>query len=160
MSKEIIRPEDFCHVNMTALQEQPELELSEEQLQELSDLYEGMFDSFTPGKIITGKIVNVDSDGLLVDIGYKSHGFIPKYEFGVHELKGFTLGQDIEVMLDTLENPNGNVVLSYEKAKVMRAWDVIAKLFEENKPVEGVVTHKVKGGLSVDIGIPAFLPGS
>jgi len=160
MSKEIIRPEDFCHVSISALQEQPELELSEEQLQELSELYEGMFDSFTPGKIITGKVVTADPDGLLVDIGYKSYGFIPKYEFGVHELKNFTKDQEIEVMLDTLENPYGNVVLSYEKAKVMRAWDVIAKLFEENKPVEGVVTHKVKGGLSVDIGIPAFLPGS
>jgi len=160
MSKEIIRPEDFCHVSTTAVQEEPELTLSQEQLQEMSDLFEGMFDSFTPGKILNGKVVTVDSDGVVVDIGYKSHGFIPKYEFGLHELKGFAPDQEIEVMLDTLENPYGNVVLSYEKAKVMRAWDVIAKLFEDGKPVEGAVTHKVKGGLSVDIGIPAFLPGS
>ena len=59
-----------------------------------------------------------------------------------------------------LENMHGNVMLSYEKAKAMKAWDAIMKLFDEGKPVEGVVTHKVKGGLSVDIGIPAFLPGS
>ena len=63
-------------------------------------------------------------------------------------------------MLDELENVDGNVVLSYEKAKAMRAWDAIMELFDQGKPVEGVVTHKVKGGLSVDVGIPAFLPGS
>ena len=134
--------------------------LNEEQLKELSDLYDGMFDSFKPGKIITGKVVQVDSDGVLVDIDFKSRGLIPKYEFGDHELKSFKEGDDIEVMIDTLESSEGNVVLSYEKAKAMRAWNDIMKYYEEDKPVHGVVTHKVKGGLSVDIGIPAFLPGS
>ncbi len=137
-----------------------ELTLNPEQQQELANLYEGMFDNFQPGKIVKGTIITVDSDGLLVDINYKSRGHIPKYEFANHELKNFKPGQEIEVLLETLENPEGDVVLSYEQAKTMRAWDEIAKLFEENKPVEGIVTHKVKGGLSVDIGISAFLPGS
>jgi len=69
-------------------------------------------------------------------------------------------GAEIEIIIDELENPDGNVILSYEKAKAVKAWGSITKLFDENKPVEGLVTHKVKGGLSVDIGIPAFLPGS
>lgn len=160
MSKELIRPEDFGRVNVPPVEDDASLEISPEQLQEMSDLYEGMFENFAPGKTLIGKIVSVSSDGVLIDVGYKSHGFIPKYEFGVHELKELKAGGELEVMLDTLENPYGNIVVSYEKAKVRRAWDTIVKLYEENKPVQGVVTHKVKGGLSVDIGVPAFLPGS
>lgn len=158
MSKEVISPDQFCQVDRTP--EETELELTEEQLQVLSELYEGLFDTFQPGKIIKGTVVRADSDGVLVDIQFKSHGLISKYEFSDHELKTLKPGQEIEVMLDTLENPDGNVVLSYEKAKALRAWGEIIKLYEEEKPVHGLVTHKVKGGLSVDIGIPAFLPGS
>ncbi len=106
------------------------------------------------------KCLKASNDGVLVDIDYKSDGLIPAYEFTEHEFKRLVPGAEIEVMLDELENLDGTVLLSYEKAKAMKAWDSIMKLFEENKPVEGVVTHKVKGGLSVDIGIPAFLPGS
>ena len=84
----------------------------------------------------------------------------PAMNFHEHELKKFKAGDEIEVILDELESTEGNVILSYEKAKAMQAWDEITKLFEEEKPAEGMVTHKVKGGLSVDIGIPAFLPGS
>ncbi len=160
MAKEVIRPEQFAQVQDKSMLEDTHLELSPEQLQELSELYDGMFDSFKPGKIISGKIINVDSDGVLVDIDFKSHGLIPKYEFGEHELKSLKSGAEIEVMIDTLENSDGSVVLSYEKAKAMRAWNDIMKTYEEDKAVHGVVTHKVKGGLSVDIGIPAFLPGS
>ncbi len=160
MAKEVIRPEQFARSQNKSLFEDMELELNTEQLQELSDLYEGIFDIFQPGKIITGKIIQVDSDGVLVDIEFKSRGLISKFEFGDHELKGLKAGDDIEVMIDTLENPDGSVVLSYEKAKAMRAWNDIMKHYEAGEPVHGVVTHKVKGGLSVDIGIPAFLPGS
>lgn len=159
MSKELIRPEQFCNVKFSNAQESS-LELSEQQLQELSDLYEGMFDTFQAGKVVTGTVVQIDSDGVLVDIKYKSRGIVPKYEFGEHELKKIKIGQEIEVMLDELENAEGTVVLSYEKAKALKSWQAVVKLFEEGKPVEGIVTHKVKGGLNVDIGIPAFLPGS
>lgn len=161
MSKEIIRPEDFAKADTTRLMEQDEaLQLNDEQLKELQDLYTGTAESFKQGKLIAGKIIKSDSDGVLVDIQYKSYGLIPRYEFSQHELKKLHEGDDIEVILDDIEGPDGNVVLSYEKAKSLKAWDEITKLFEDNKPVEGVVTHKVKGGLSVDIGIPAFLPGS
>ncbi|MCX5922344.1 MAG: 30S ribosomal protein S1 [Candidatus Dependentiae bacterium] len=160
MSKELIRPNQFCNVKGTALHDDAVLNLNEAQLAELKAIYEGTIGSFQPGKIVKGTVVRIDSDGVLVDISYKSDGLIPRFEFSEHELKKFTPGSDIEVILDQLENNDGNVILSYEKAKAMRAWDEITKLFEENKPVEGAVTHKVKGGLSVDIGIPAFLPGS
>ena len=160
MAKEVIRPEQFARSQNKSAFQDIELELNPEQLQELSDLYEGIFDNFKPGKIITGKVIQVDSDGVLVDIDFKSRGLIPKFEFGEHELKSLKAGDDLEVMIDTLESPDGSVVLSYEKAKAMRAWNDIMKHYEAGEPVHGVVTHKVKGGLSVDIGIPAFLPGS
>jgi len=158
MSKELIRPEQYRKAE--TLIEEFNVELNEEQLQELSELYEGVFDKIRTGKLIVGTIKKIDSDGVLVDINYKSEGLIPKYEFADHELKEFKAGDSIEVILDELESVEGNVVLSYEKAKALKAWDAITKLHDEGKPVEGIVTHKVKGGLSVDIGIPAFLPGS
>lgn len=160
MSKEVIKSSQFAHADAASLIPDDVVTLSEEQLRELSDLYEGIFDTLKPGKLVTGKVVRVDSDGVLVDIDYKSDGLIPRYEFSDHELKKIHPNDSIEVILDELESTDGTVVLSYEKAKALRAWDRITKLFEENKPVEGIVTHKVKGGLSVDVGIPAFLPGS
>jgi len=159
MSKEVIRPEQFAHSKSKMLLDEA-LITTPAQQEELSALYSGLLDSFQPGKIVKGHVIKVDSDGVLVDINYKSRGLVPKYEFTAHELKTLKEGQEIEVLLETLENAEGIVVLSYEQAKAMRAWDAIVKLFEENKPVEGIVTHKVKGGLNVDIGIPAFLPGS
>ncbi|MFC1842338.1 30S ribosomal protein S1 [Candidatus Dependentiae bacterium] len=158
MSKELIRPEQYRKANVSV--EEIGAELNEEQIQELSELLEGIFDTLQTGKLITGTVKKVDSDGVLVDINYKSEGLIPKYEFADHELKSLKAGDSIEVILDELESVDGNVILSYEKAKALKAWDEITKLSEEGKPVEGFVTHKVKGGLSVDIGIPAFLPGS
>lgn len=159
MSKELIRSNQFAKADSAMLQD-TDLELNHEQAEELASLYEGALQSFRRGKVITGKVVKADSDGVLIDIGYKSDGLISRYEFTEHELKALKAGDVIEVMLDDLEDNDGNVNLSYEKAKALKAWDAITKLFDENKPVEGMVTHKVKGGLNVDIGIPAFLPGS
>lgn len=158
MSKEIITARQFAHaINVWNPEE---FQMNDEQKLELAQLYTGALDSFKPGVILTGKVLRVTADGVLVDINYKSDGLIPLYEFTEHELKKFTPGSDIEVIIDELENADGTITLSYEKAKAHKAWAVILNLFEEGKPVEGVVTHKVKGGLSVDIGIPAFLPGS
>lgn len=160
MSKEIIRSSQFCTKKATAILTDESLQLNAQQRQELDSLYTGVLDAITPEKPIKATVVNVSSDGVLVDINYKSDGLIPRYEFSDYELKKLKQGDTIEVIIDQLENADGNIILSYEKAKALRAWSEIIKLHEENKPVEGTVTHKVKGGLSVDIGIPAFLPGS
>lgn len=160
MSKELIRPQQFAQADKALLMRDEELQHNEQQKAEINELYKGVFDALRVGRLATGTVVRVDSDGVLVDIGYKSDGLVPPYEFTEHEIKKFKAGDKIEVILDQLESLEGNVVLSYEKAKALKAWDSIIKLYEEGKPVEGVVTHKVKGGLSVDIGIPAFLPGS
>ena len=160
MAKELIRPEQFCTVKTKASIDQSQLQLSEDLQKELDTLYKGAVETFQLGKLIMGTVVAVEDNGVLVDIKYKSRGLVPRYEFGEYELKKLHSGDAIEVILDQLEDTDGRIVLSYEKAKEMRAWDEVTKLFEKGEPAEGVVTHKVKGGLNVDIGIPAFLPGS
>ncbi|MBD3273281.1 30S ribosomal protein S1 [Candidatus Dependentiae bacterium] len=137
-----------------------EFKLTQEEQETLSNLFTDTLQNFEVGKIIKGKVVSKENNGVIVSIDYKSDGFIPNYEFSDIELKKLNEGDEIEVILDRVEDEYGNVVLSYQKAKAIRAWEKIAKLAENDEPVSGVVTHKVKGGLSVDIGIPAFLPGS
>lgn len=160
MSKEVIKPRQFAHADRAVLLDESLIGKSEEQLKDLAAFYSGMLENVTTGKLVKGTVLKVENDGVLVDINFKSDGFIPRYEFSEHELKKIKAGDPIEVILDELESAEGGVILSYEKAKALRAWDEITRLFEEGKPAEGTVTHKVKGGLSVDIGIPAFLPGS
>lgn len=148
----------FSPINYEILEDN--LQLEGEFKVELDALYEDVARQFQVGKVIKGKIILKDHDGILVSIMYKSDGQIPHYEFSEYELKKLAVNDEIEVMLDRLEDENGMVVLSYQKAKALKAWDKIAELANADQPVTGVVTHKVKGGLSVDVGIPAFLPGS
>lgn len=116
---------------------------------------------FKVGDVVTGSVVEVQSDYVLVDINYKSEGLIPVNEFrivdGVREVK---VGDKVEVLIDRIENENGMIVLSKDKADMLRAWSDISKAAENEEVIEGTVVAKVKGGLSVDIGVKAFLPGS
>lgn len=137
-----------------------EFQLNDAQKAELTELYDDISNKFKVGKVIKGKVIAKENNGVLVNIDYKSDGLIPQYEFSDYELKGLQSGTEIDVLLDRLEDEGGCVVLSYQKAKALKAWDNITDLATSDEPVRGVVTHKVKGGLSVDVGIPAFLPGS
>jgi len=157
MSKKVLRPADFGRVSLTI---EDHFEFNKEQMQELNTLYEQACSHIKEGQLIAGKIIALDENGVLVDVQYKSNGFISRYEFTDHELKSLKIGDMIDVIIAEIENIEGEVALSYEKAKALKAWEKITKLFEEGKPVEGVVIQTVKGGLSVDIGIQAFLPGS
>ncbi|UYL09735.1 30S ribosomal protein S1 [Bdellovibrio sp. SKB1291214] len=116
---------------------------------------------FKVGDVVTGSVVEVQSDYVLVDINYKSEGLIAINEFrivdGVREVKA---GDKVEVLIDRIENENGMIVLSKDKADMLRAWTDISKAAENEEVIEGTVVAKVKGGLSVDIGVKAFLPGS
>jgi small subunit ribosomal protein S1 len=158
MSKKVLSAQQFCKASPLASDDA--VALTPQQEQELAHLYEGALGNYRQGSLTEGKVVAVTSDGVLVDIGFKSDGLIPLYEFSEDDLKKYAVGTSIEVTINDLEDANGVVVLSFEQAKAARVWSTIMKLFEENKPVEGIVTHKVKGGLNVDIGVPAFLPGS
>ncbi len=107
MSKEITRAHQFRHIKTMSIDDQ-HLTLNPEQQQELASLYEGALSTLKQGKIIVGKVIKADNDGVLVDIGYKSDGLIPAYEFSEHEIKKFAPGTEIEVILDELENVDGN----------------------------------------------------
>src|SRR5260221_4474391 len=112
-------------------------------------------------EIVRGSVVQVTKDYAVVDIGYKSEGQVPIQEFGLLEGKpNVKVGDAVEVLLESRENDTGMVVLSKEKADKMRIWDQISAPCERDELVEGTIVGRVKGGLSVDIGVKAFLPGS
>jgi small subunit ribosomal protein S1 len=128
-----------------------------------ADLFEKSLDErdFKVGDIVTGKVVEVQEDYVLVDINYKSEGLIPISEFRVVDgQREIEMGSEVEVYIDRIENENGMVVLSKDKADMARAWTDISRAAESQEVIEGTVIAKVKGGLSVDIGVKAFLPGS
>ncbi|MCB9733873.1 MAG: 30S ribosomal protein S1 [Deltaproteobacteria bacterium] len=113
------------------------------------------------GEIVTGTVIAISKDYVTVDIGYKSEGQIPIEEFaGTGETLKIKVGQEIDVYLESQENEHGQVELSKEKADKLKIWDEINDAVERNELVEGTITGRVKGGLTVDIGVKAFLPGS
>lgn len=158
MSKERLRSSQFKMVEFVPADDS--LQASQNAQADIAALYDDTLSQFKPGTIVEGTVLKVSPEGVVVDINYKADGIIPLNEFNDQELKKFIVGAPIKVIVDELESPTSTITLSYEKAKAAGAWDAIMKLYEAGEPVEGVVTHKVKGGLNVDIGIPAFLPGS
>ncbi|MEI8125685.1 MAG: 30S ribosomal protein S1 [Parachlamydiaceae bacterium] len=114
--------------------------------------------NFVPGTILKGRIVEFTKDHVVVDVGLKSEGLVPLQEFSDPSV--LTLDGEIEVYLDQAEDDNGQIVLSREKAERLRQWEYIVEHCEEGSIVKGRVLRKVKGGLMVDIGMEAFLPGS
>ncbi|MCP4912298.1 MAG: 30S ribosomal protein S1 [Oligoflexia bacterium] len=137
-------------------------ETEEVEKSEFSELLDqGEDKDFTEGEVYNGKVVHIGNDYVMVDIGYKQEGLVSTKEFlnfdGTLKIKD---GDTIEVYLEKLESPLGNLVLSKDKAEILKAWDKISEACETGTPLEGTVVAKVKGGLSVDIGVKAFLPGS
>ena len=117
--------------------------------------------NFEEGEVFKGKVINIGADYVTIDIGYKQEGLVSVKEFqsydGTLKVKA---GDEIEVYLERLESTMGNLILSKDKAEILKAWDKISLACESGEPVTGTVIAKVKGGLSVDIGVKAFLPGS
>jgi len=124
---------------------------------ELSDLIDSKFREFKEGRIVNGTIIDIRPQVVLVDIGYKSEGAIPVSEFEDEE---FEVGDVVEVLLMKLENDDGMVVLSKEKAAHRQNWEKIVAVYEDGGLVKGKVKSVVKGGLMVNVGVEAFLPGS
>lgn len=114
--------------------------------------------SMIPGSILKGRIVEITKDHVVVDVGLKSEGLVPIEEFS--DPSHVYLDAEVEVLLDQAEDDNGQIVLSREKAERLRQWEYILEHCEEGSIVKGRVLRKVKGGLMVDIGMEAFLPGS
>lgn len=111
-----------------------------------------------PGTILKGRIVEITKDHVVIDVGLKSEGLVPINEFS--DPSQLILDAEVEVLLDQAEDDNGQIVLSREKAERLRQWEYILEHCEEGSIVKGRVLRKVKGGLMVDIGMEAFLPGS
>lgn len=127
----------------------------------LMEMYEESFKRVEEGQVVRGRIIQVDKEFVLVDIGYKSEGQVPIAELTRPDgtIDG-AVGDTIDVMVERWDDDDGIVLLSKEKASKIKVWEDIRKAYEEESVVEGVITSRVKGGLSVDIGVPAFLPGS
>lgn len=124
------------------------------------ELYEQSLNQLQYGDIARGKVVQIANEMVMVDVGWKTEGFIPAAE--VKDAEGninVSVGDEIEVFIDKRDS-DGNLILSKNKAAKLKVWDEIKNACENNIPVKGKVVEKVKGGLSVDIGIIAFLPGS
>ena len=133
----------------------------EESQESLMDLYEESFKRFAEGEVVSGRIIAIDKDFVLVDIGYKSEGQIPIHEFRDESGKiKAAMGDSVEVMVEWWDDEEEVVVLSKEKAVKVKVWEEIKKAYENDGVVSGIIVSRVKGGFSVDIGVNAFLPGS
>jgi small subunit ribosomal protein S1 len=124
---------------------------------ELDALIDSKFREFKEGSIVNGMILDIRPQVVIVDVGYKSEGVIAASEFEDDEIEE---GDEVEVLLERLENDEGMIVLSKEKAAHKQNWDKIVKVFEDGGLVKGKVKSMVKGGLMVNVGVEAFLPGS
>ncbi len=126
--------------------------------EDIAKYYEESLKDIKEGQIVKGRIIAIGKNDVLIDVGYKSEGLIPLIEFT--NAKDLKVGDEIEVLLEQKENEDGMVVISKEKADKTQMWDRIINAKKEGDIVEGVIMKKVKGGLTVDIGIEAFLPAS
>ena len=127
----------------------------------LLDLYDNSFRNIAEGEVVKGTVLKVSENEVVVDVGYKSEGVISVNEF-LDETGAVMVqpGDVVDVLLERTEDRDGHIVLSREKAEKMKIWDEVEKAFADRKVVIGRVIERIKGGLAVDIGVRAFLPGS
>ncbi len=124
-------------------------------------LFENSMRSVKPGGLVKGRVVGITATHVMIDVGYKSEGQIPIQEFSDREGKvQVNVGDEVDVFFDSSETENGGIILSRERAENIKMWEEIEKAHREGLGVEGVILAKVKGGFKVDVGVPAFLPGS
>ncbi|MDT3697419.1 MAG: 30S ribosomal protein S1 [Ignavibacterium sp.] len=134
-------------------------EYSQEEFLALAKLYSDSFRDVKEGELIKGKVVRIQGDNVIVDVGFKSEGTIPKIEFAnINEIK---IGQEIEVVLESVEDQEGNLVLSKQRADFLRIWEKVLRAHDTGEIIEGKIVKRIKGGMVVDLlGMEAFLPGS
>jgi small subunit ribosomal protein S1 len=132
-----------------------------EDMESFQELYEQSLTNIQEGEVIHGRIIQITDDFVMVDIGYKSEGQIHISEFKDEEgTVQAAVGDEVDALLEFREDDDGAIVLSKDKAAKIKVWDEISQIYNDDGVIEGKVVSKVKGGLAVDIGIQAFLPGS
>jgi len=134
---------------------------ADQTMESLMEMYEESLKRFEEGEVVNGRIISVDKDHVLVDVGYKSEGQISIHEFR-NDQGDVEVDVDdvVEVMIEWWDEEEERVILSKEKAAKVKIWESIREIYEADGTVEGVISNRVKGGFSVDVGIQAFLPGS
>ncbi|MDY6823294.1 MAG: 30S ribosomal protein S1 [Thermodesulfobacteriota bacterium] len=134
---------------------------AEGSMEELMAMYEDTFKQFTEGEVVNGKVIAVDKDYVLVDIGYKSEGQIAINEFKNESGEvNVAIGDEVEVMIEYWDEEHESLILSKDKAEKDKVWEVIKETYDDDGIIKGVIINRVKGGFSVDVGLQAFLPGS
>jgi small subunit ribosomal protein S1 len=130
-----------------------------EEYEALLEMYEDTLSEIAEGEIVKARVLRVTEKAVILDVGFKSEGSVPRDEF--KDPDQLQEGQEVEVYLENLEDEDGVVVLSKKKADFLRVWEKIREAYESGAPVPGVLTRKIKGGVTVDLmGVDAFLPGS
>jgi small subunit ribosomal protein S1 len=145
--------------SLQALVQAVEREYSPDEFDQFLEMYETTLHDIQEGQIIKGKVMGVTKEDVIVDVGFKSEGIIPISEFP--EPLNIKVGDEIEVFLDAIEDQDGQLVLSKQKADFMRVWDNVKESHEKGELIEGKIMRRIKGGMVVDLmGVDAFLPGS
>ncbi len=134
-------------------------EYSPEEFEQLTKLYSESFKDIKEGEIIQGTIVGIDGENVVVDVGFKSDGTIPKSEFAsTDEIK---IGSKIDIVIESVEDEEGNLVLSKKRADFLKVWAKVMDAYENDRVLQGKILKRIKGGMVVDLmGVEAFLPGS
>ncbi len=129
------------------------------EFERMAQMYDATIKDIREGEIVNGIILGVTRDDVIVDVGFKSEGIISVHEFvGETDIK---VGDPIDVYLEQIEDSNGQLILSKQKADFMRVWDEIREIHDSGDTIEGRIVRRIKGGLVVDVkGVDAFLPGS
>ena len=126
--------------------------------------YDATFSPFEEGEVVTGRVVRIDNDEVLVDIGYKSEGVIPSNELSIRKSVDphdeVEMGEEVDALVLTKEDQDGRLIMSKKRARFEKAWRRIEAAAESGDPVEGTVIEVVKGGLIIDLGVRGFLPAS
>jgi small subunit ribosomal protein S1 len=146
---------------MTAESDAEEQHQEQQEYQKLLDLYDESMRNLTEGEIVPGRVIGVTSNSVIVDVGYKSEGLIPIEEFTDREGRlTVAVGEEVDVLLEKTEDLEGHVLLSRIKAQRMRRWTEVERAYKDGRVIKGRITDRIKGGLTVDVGLRAFLPGS
>ncbi len=146
-------PAEWLNLSSDNIGEEPEIDMGA--------LLKAKVADHSERQLIKGRVVAITPTDVLIDVGLKSEGIVPREEF-TSPRGELTVdpGEEVEVFLERMEDANGHVVLSKIKAQKMKAWEEVEQAYKEDRPIKGVILDRVKGGLAVDVGVRAFLPGS